>query len=139
MNEVYVLDACALIASLKNENGADIVDEVYEKADNGEAKLLINIINLYEVYYGFYREKGKEYADKIIDGVKKSVVTICEFDNEVFTIGGKLKAYNKLSLADSIVLAQAIITGGALLTSDHHEFDIIEREGRENINFKWIR
>jgi len=34
-------------------------------------------------------------------------------------------------------LAQAKVSGGALLTSDHHEFDVIE--GKENIEFVWIR
>ena len=66
MSDVYILDACALIALLKNENGADTVSDIYEKTDNGEAVLLMNRVNLFEVYYGFYKEKGKDYADKIM-------------------------------------------------------------------------
>ena len=91
------------------------------------------------MYYGFYRENGKAYADKIMESVKRSAVSVYEFTKEVFTEGGKLKASHKISLADSVALAQAIITGGRLLTADHHEFDAIEREGRENITFEWIR
>ena len=42
-----------------------------------------------------------------------------------------------ISLADSFALAQALISDGELLTSDHHEFD--EIEGNELITFCWIR
>ena len=39
--------------------------------------------------------------------------------------------------ADSIALAQTLILDGELLTSDHHEFDVIEE--KEDISFCWIR
>ena len=50
---------------------------------------------------------------------------------------GRLKVAYKISLADSIALAQTLVVDGALLTCDHHEFDIIV--GKENIRFAWIR
>jgi len=137
MSDAYVLDACALIAILKDENGADNVSDIYERADRGEAILLMNRVNLFEVYYGFYKEKGRDYAEKIMNGVMQSVISICEFDKKVFAEAGKLKANYKISLADSIALAQAVVSNGTLLTTDHHEFDIVEKS--ENINFYWIR
>ena len=30
-------------------------------------------------------------------------------------------------LADSIALAETIVSGGILLTADHHEFDVIDK------------
>ena len=57
--------------------------------------------------------------------------------SEIFTEAGRLKASYKISLADSVALAQTIVSGGALLTADHHEFDAIEKH--ENIRFEWIR
>ena len=137
MSKVFVLDACALVALLKNENGADVVAAAYKQAENGEATVMMNRVNLLEVYYGFYHSDGKEYADKIMEGVAKSIVAISEFDHEIFPVAGRLKASYRISLADSIALAQAIVSGGELLTSDHHEFDSIE--GMEPIVFHWIR
>jgi predicted nucleic acid-binding protein len=137
MSKVYVLDACALIALLNHENGAEKVVFAYKKAEKGEAKIIINRINLFEVYYGFYRDKGEKYADNVVDNVKRSNVAISEFDKEIFTAAGRLKASNHISLADSIVLAQALVTSGELMTADHHEFDAIE--GKEPIRFLWIR
>jgi len=137
VNDIFVLDACALVALLKNEKGADNVVAAYKKAENDEAQIIINRINLLEVYYGFYRESGKEYAENIIDSVSKSIVSISEFDKSLFNEAGRLKASYRISLADSIVLAQSIVSSGILLTADHHEFDVIE--GKEPIRFGWIR
>ena len=55
----------------------------------------------------------------------------------IFMEAGRLKASYKISLADSIALAQAFVVDGELITADHHEFDVIE--GKENITFQWIR
>ena len=137
MNNIFVLDACALLAVARNEKGANLVVDIYDKVSNGEAKLFLNRINLLEVYYDFYRYKGKDYAENFVDTIKRSEVQICEFDEVVFTHAGRLKATYKISLADSIALAQAIVVKGSLVTCDHHEFDVIE--GKEPLAFHWIR
>jgi predicted nucleic acid-binding protein len=137
VNNIFVLDACALLATARNEKGADIVVDIYNKASKGNANLFINRINLLEVYYDFYRYKGKDYADNFVNVIKRSEVQICEFDEIIFTQAGRLKATYKISLADSIALAQTIVVNGSLLTCDHHEFDVIE--GKEPIRFHWIR
>ena len=46
MSKIFVLDACALVAILKDENGADIVAAAYNKAETGEARIIMNRINL---------------------------------------------------------------------------------------------
>ena len=137
MNKIFILDACALVALLKNETGADVVAAAYKQAENGEARIIMNRVNLLEVYYGFFHDDGKVYADNIIDNVLKSIVVINEFDKEIFPIAGRLKASYQISLADSIVLAQTLLLNGELLTSDHHKFDTIDE--RETISFYWIR
>jgi hypothetical protein len=48
-----------------------------------------------------------------------------------------LKAKYKISLADSIALAETIRKGGSLVTSDHHEFEPLEKP--ENIKITWYR
>ena len=137
MNGVFVLDACALIALTNQEEGADIVAEILRQANYGSTRLYMNRVNLYEVYYGFYREYGKDYALNVVRNVEDSPVLITEFDRDIFLEAGRLKATYKLSLADSIVVAQTIILKGSILTSDHHELDAID--GNENLVFNWIR
>ena len=137
MSNLYVMDACAMIALLKNETGANVVADAYKNAKSGNAKIIMNRVNLLEVYYGFYHADGKEYAEKILSGITNSIISITEFDKVLFPIAGRLKASYKISLADSIALAQAIVVNGELLTTDHHEFDIIE--SNEPIVFHWVR
>ncbi|MCL1829254.1 MAG: type II toxin-antitoxin system VapC family toxin [Oscillospiraceae bacterium] len=137
MNSYFVLDACALVAVLNREDGADKVMDVYKKAENGEAKIIINRVNLLEVYYSFYHAKGKEYAEKVVDAVTRSIIEISEFDRDIFPIAGRLKASYRISLADSIALGQAIVSGGELITCDHHEFDSVT--DKDDACFYWIR
>ena len=46
----YVLDACALIALLQEEPGADKVAAVLNAANNGEAEIVMHKANFLEVY-----------------------------------------------------------------------------------------
>jgi predicted nucleic acid-binding protein len=140
MSEVYILDACALVAALTNEKGADVVRDVFQKAIDGEANIYMNKTNLLEVYYGIYREYGKQAADDLFNEIKNSPVIInSNLTDALFEEAGRLKASYKISLADSIALAEASVSGGLLVTSDHHEFDVIEQSDAESIKFHWIR
>jgi PIN domain nuclease of toxin-antitoxin system len=135
----YVLDACALLALLRNEPGADKVADAINAANDGKAEIVMHKVNLLEVYYDLYRSIGKEKADLILSEIMNRPIDInAEITDEIFAEAGRLKASYKISLADCFALAQAAISGGELLTADHHEFDTIE--GREPIiRFKWIR
>ena len=137
--EAFVLDACALIAFLRDEAGGDIIRDIFKQSSNGEIDLAINKINLLEVYYGFYRTRGKKYANGFLVDLGNYEITLREFTDEILLEAGRLKATYKISLADSIALAQAITLDASLLTSDRHEFEIIENGGGEKIKFIWIR
>ena len=134
----FVLDACALIALLQNEEGAEKVADAINAAYEENITVTMNKINLLEVYYDAYRTRGKEQADLMVEELKKRPINInAEITDEIFTAAGRLKASCRISLADSIVLAQALVLDAELLTADHHEFGNIE--GRESVRFHWIR
>jgi predicted nucleic acid-binding protein len=137
MNALYVLDACAIIALIKREAGWETVLNVLSDTVTGKATAFMHEINLLEVYYGFYKERGREYAEEKIAEASSFFVTISGLTKPVFAEAGRLKAAYKMSLADSVALAQASVLNGALLTADHHEFDVVERA--EGIRFIWIR
>jgi len=123
---------------LRNEPGADKVASAINAANNGEADIMMHKANLLEVYYDLYRSFGKEKSDLILSEIKKRPIEInADITDEIFAEAGRLKASYKISFADSIALAQAIVSGGELLTTDHHEFDVVEKN--EKIRFHWIR
>ena len=134
----YVLDACAMLAVLADESGADVVEDIYEKATSGEVVLAMNKLNLLEVYYDLIRAYGKDRADEILNEIRRLPIHIYhEIADDVFREAGRIKAFYKISLADSIALAQAMVLDGKLLTSDHHEFNVVER--KEPVRIHWIR
>ena len=138
MKEFFFLDACALIAYFKEEPGFEVVKEFLEQADNDEITLSMHILNLLEVYYGFYRDDGKEFAEAVLeDSYSLPIIFIDEFSLSLFREAGRLKASYNISFADSIALSLASVRGGSLITADHHEFEQIEH--KEVIKFNWIR
>jgi len=134
----YVLDACAILAFVLDENGAGKVERLLVQAHSKKCLLFMNKINLLEIYYNIRREYDpdtfKEAYSRII-GLPIAIVD--NISDEVFYEAGRLKSQYKISLADSIALAEAIIRGALLVTADHHEFDHLEK--KENIKFYWIR
>ena len=138
MIPIFVLDACALLAILANEDGADAVVKLYNQAQSGDIVLKMHKINLLEVYYGIYRKYGESNSTKFIEEINHSPISIVhDISDEVFVESGRLKATYKLSLADSIALAESITSNATLITADHHEFDMVEQQ--ENIKILWIR
>jgi predicted nucleic acid-binding protein len=138
MTPVYVIDACALLALLHDEPGADVVMSILECAREGKVEICMNTINLLEVYYDIYRKVCKVVADEEIFMIRKSPIVIqSTLSDRVFAEAGRFKASYRVSLADAIALAEASVCGGTLLTSDHHEFDVVEKQ--EKIKFHWTR
>jgi predicted nucleic acid-binding protein len=138
MNSLFILDSCALIAFLHNENGSDFVSDLLESAASGLCHLSIHKINLLEVYYDTLRRDGKETAAQVLQLVKDNrIMTLPFISDEVLEEAGRLKAAYKISLADSIALAEARTQNASLVTCDHHEFDPLEQT--EPISFLWIR
>ena len=134
----YVLDACAMLAVLSNEPGADVVEDIYEKVSSGEVSLAMNKLNLLEVYYDLLRTYGKDRADEILKEIRQLPIKVYnELSDEIFFEAGRLKTAYRISVADSIALAQTITINGIIVTADHHEFDAIEE--KEPMQIQWIR
>ena len=129
----YILDACALIAVLNKEQGAESVKNLLEH-DGIDIEIYMSIVNLLEVYYGLLREYGKATADSVLLSIKSSPINIINTISEsVFLEAGRFKSAYKISLADSFVLAEGNARKLIVISSDHHEFDIVEQN--EDIEF----
>jgi PIN domain nuclease of toxin-antitoxin system len=117
----YALDACAMIAYLRGEQGSIIVDSFL---NNPSDTCYAHTINLLEVYYDFIRKHNEPVARQALNDLAAIGVVERRTMSKKFTLSvGRLKALGRISLADCfcIVLAQEI--SGSVVTSDHHEFD----------------
>ena len=134
----FILDACALIAVLAMEKGADNIRNLFQKAVDHEAILIMNKFNFLEVYYRIYRLYGKNDAEKLFNTIKQMPILINEnLTDDVLKEAGRLKVEHKISIADSIAIAETIVQKGSLVTSDHNEIETVE--SKENINVIWFR
>lgn len=138
MNEAFVLDACALIANLSGEAGGERVEQLLDRARHNEIRLFLHALNLYEIYYPYLRTTGHEVAESVWSDVMAMPVEISyTFDEPLVRKAAEIKAYHRLSVADSFLLAQAVLLNAKVITSDHHEFDVVEPTGL--VRFEWIR
>jgi predicted nucleic acid-binding protein len=68
----------------------------------------------------------------------KRLLVLADISDELFVEAGRLKSLYKVSFADTFALATASVSGGILLTADHHEMDKVEQI-EPGIKFRWIR
>jgi PIN domain nuclease of toxin-antitoxin system len=135
-NETHlVLDACALIAFLNDEPGAEVVAAIFEHLPSVE----MSAVNLLEIAYDAIRRSGNPQAGReLMDVVRQLPIKIhWNIDDEVFHNAARLKASFRISLADAFALALAEKLNAAVATSDHHEFEALESIG--TARFIWIR
>jgi predicted nucleic acid-binding protein len=123
---------------MAGEDGAENVHKMLNAAFDGDIDIIMNKINVLEVYYDIYRTYGQENALKYLRDIKSIPIEInSEITDDLLKEAGRFKVTYKVSLADSIVLAEAKINNASIIIADHHEFNIIETS--EDINFFWIR
>ena len=134
----YLLDACALLAYINDEDGADIIEDLLTRSTNGNVSLSMSIINVMEIYYGVYRDISIDEAEDILNEIISLPINIIDnMSVPVLREAGRIKASYRISLADSIALGLSSVNGFIIVTADHHEMDIIEKN--EHIQFMWIR
>jgi predicted nucleic acid-binding protein len=111
-----VLDAFALLAYLKGERGHLRVMELMTAAETG---LLINAVNVGEVFYVLARARGVQEADYFLDVILPSLpITVLDNTFENVIDAARLKAIHALSFADCFAAATAIRERAALVTGD---------------------
>ena len=123
---------------MNDEEGADKVEQLLWEGVSVPGRLLVHEINLLEIYYGVFRSGGESLAEEIYASIQKLPLKIVRgLRKNVFKEAGRLKATYRISLADSIALAEAKTRQVSLVTCDHHELDAIDMNNE--LSFYWIR
>lgn len=131
--ETAVFDACAVIALLENEPGADLV----RLSLRTSTRRLMHAINVCEVYYDMLRRNAETKATALEQILDDAGIKVFEtLPPPLWRAAGTLKAHQKrVSLADCVVLALTVQEGGTLITSDHRDLAPIAEAGICPIRF----
>src|SRR3972149_9913518 len=133
----FALDSFAVIAFLRDEEGADKIEKILKEAERGKNKLYMLIINLGEVYYNVLKEEGENLATGVWAKVKNYPVEFIDDLSENFLLSAaRIKGRYPISYADAFAAATSIEKSASLITGDP-DFKLLERDGK--IKVLWIR
>ncbi|GBU22179.1 hypothetical protein R80B4_02084 [Fibrobacteres bacterium R8-0-B4] len=135
MSDKFVIDSCAMIAFLYGERGKDAVKAVL----TGENEVYMHSVNVLEVYYDSIKRVGSGEAGLFLRWIfdESPIEVLYDTGEDIIIEAGYFKSKYKISLGDSFVLATSQLRKARIVSSDHHEFDIIEKS--EEVDFLWIR
>ena len=131
-----VLDSHALMALFNDEPGADEVERLLLKAEGGNPKLFMCVVNWGEIYYSVMRGASPEQAEEKAKEIAGMPVELVPVDNDLNLVrqAAIFKATKKMSYADCFAAALAKLRSAELITGDP-EFKAVEGE----IKIGWLR
>lgn len=126
-----VLDSYALLAYLQGEAGCSAVKEALT---SGQGGVLMNEINVGEVYYIIAKRRTGKQADFFLNDILPHLpIEVVANDFEAVIRAAKIKAGHSLAYADCFAVATAEAHHASILTGDP-EFKSVE----SLIEIDWI-
>lgn len=129
----YVLDSYALLAYLKDEKGAEQVQQLLAEAERRRAQAVISVVNLGEVLYIVERHRGLEEAQRTAGLVEQLPIEVSDVGRAQTFRAAHVKARHSISYADAFAVALAQEVGATVVTGDA-EFALVEHL----VPVKWI-
>jgi predicted nucleic acid-binding protein len=131
-----VLDAWAVLAWLKGQQpAAERVRLLLQAAERREQKLLINVVNLGEVFYVCVKARDLAYGERVVDALRPRLAVVSATDSLVMTAAA-LKSRHAISYADAFAAATALLRDAPLVTGDPELQTMAETE--PNLKLEWI-
>ncbi len=127
----HIVDASALIAYFKGEQGHERVASLLMDERNN---LAIHTVNLCEVYYGYLRSDGLEKANEAWERATKLLGVLETIDGGFIKRVARWKVNPGLGLGDSFVAACAEEHAAILVTADP-DFEPVQQAGLVRVEF----
>jgi ribonuclease VapC len=129
-----LLDSFALLAYLNKETGFAKVRAALAEAQESGTTLLLNEINVGEVYYILFRQRGPEQAEYFLETILAGLpIVVIENDFQDVIDAARIKAEYPLSFGDCFAVATARRESAIILTGDP-EFKKIE----QLVGIEWL-
>ncbi|MFZ5469108.1 MAG: type II toxin-antitoxin system VapC family toxin [Myxococcota bacterium] len=114
-----VVDSWAALAFLLREGAADVTMRRFiKRADAGNLRLLMNLVNLGEVYYRMAQMVGEATATEGLRRIRKLPIEMIQVREPLVMEAARLKAQHRIAYADAFAVATARLESAAVLTGD---------------------
>jgi predicted nucleic acid-binding protein len=113
-----VLDSFALIAFLGRERGFEKVRALLHDVQASDSSLLMNEINVGEVYYLTAKERSLDTAERFLHVLETLPIQVVANTFPQVLDAARLKAQFPVSYADAFAVATAIRANATLVTGD---------------------
>ena len=133
MKKRSVLDSYAVLAWIQDEAGAQLLEGLLYRAQGNQEDLLINMINLGEVFYRCARVKDLTFARDILEKIKLLPLKIVSCSDDLILKAAEIKAEFPIAYADALALATALREKARIVTGDP-EFRLVEHL----VDIEWL-
>lgn len=118
---------------MNNEPGADQVEKILRAGEQGRTQLIMNEINLGEVFCRIAKNRGLDFAEEKISEILSLKIQWLLPNRPMIMSAARFKTRFPISYSDAFLAATCVATGGILLTGNP-EF---EKLGDE-IRIQWL-
>lgn len=116
---VAVVDSWAILAFLRAEEpGATAMRRYLRRAQNGNLHLLLNVVNLGEVFYRLLQLTDGTQAEERLAEIKALPIDIVPARESLVLEAARVKAAYPLSYADAFAVATGRLEKAPVLTGD---------------------
>ena len=130
----YLFDAFPILCWLQEEPGHRMVDDFLTQAQEREIGLLMNMINLGEVYYRICRIASVNKADDIITKLRLLPIVFVSVSDAMVMEAAKIKGRYPISYADAFAATTAIQREASVITADP-EFKALSKR----VKILWLK
>ncbi len=133
MKKRSLLDSYAVLAWIQDEEGAQFVEDLLYRGRENKEEIILNIINLGEIFYRCARVQDVPYAQGIIENIRLLPIKIYPCPNELVLEAAVFKSQYPIAQADAFALATAVRENARIVTGDP-EFKSVNHL----VNIEWL-
>ena len=120
-----VVDSWAMLALLLREEPAKAAMRRYlRRAASGNLRLMMNLVNLGEVYYRMAQIADEDAADEGLRRIRRLPIELIQAREPIVMEAARLKAHYRLSYADAFAVATARLENASVVTGDPEITDL---------------
>jgi predicted nucleic acid-binding protein len=129
----YVIDTSALLTLWNDEPGAEEVETILKDTDN---RVFASYMSYMECYYRVWKSCGRERGREIYGHLFTLPIERINQTEEILQKAAEVKATNSLSVADSWIIATAIIKKAVMVHKDPEFLQVASIVPLYNLPFK---